>query len=234
MERIFNSYPGGKAGSGVYQSIINHIPPHNIFVELFTGSGGLSSKIAMPEYVVLNDLNKEVFDLLKQSNVGISQRWVCNYSYEILLRSLSMLPGVFFYADPPYLKSTRSCNRNYYKCDWSYGDHVQFLSMAAGIDAMMMISHYSCDLYNNALSEWNYFDFKAMTRKGIRNERIYFNYAVPSVLQDSRYCGKDYTDRQRIKRKAERLINKLSMLPENERDFILSSMAAEYFKILNQ
>jgi hypothetical protein len=234
MERVLNNYPGGKSGSGMYQNIINCIPPCKIFVELFTGSGGLSSNLRMPEYVILNDINFEIFELLKKSVYGMPQVMVFNVSYELLLRSFSMLPGAFFYADPPYLRSTRSCNRKYYKYDWEYDDHVRFLSMAAGIDSMMAISHYPCDLYNEALKGWNFFDFKAMTRFGIRDERLYFNYTMPSVLQDSRYVGQNFTDRQRIKRKSERLINKLSMLSANERDYILSSMAAEYFKTLKE
>lgn len=31
------SYPGGKSGAGVYQAIINQLPPHSTYVELFLG-----------------------------------------------------------------------------------------------------------------------------------------------------------------------------------------------------
>lgn len=31
------AYPGGKAGSGVYQTLINQIPPHDVFVSAFAG-----------------------------------------------------------------------------------------------------------------------------------------------------------------------------------------------------
>lgn len=34
-------YPGGKAGSGIYQRIINQIPPHEIYVEPFLGGGAI-------------------------------------------------------------------------------------------------------------------------------------------------------------------------------------------------
>ena len=34
-------YPGGKAGSGVYQRIINEIPPHDVYVEACLGDGAV-------------------------------------------------------------------------------------------------------------------------------------------------------------------------------------------------
>ena len=35
------SYPGGKAGSGVYQTIINQMPPHKTYIEAFVCAGGV-------------------------------------------------------------------------------------------------------------------------------------------------------------------------------------------------
>ena len=32
-----SSYPGGKAGSGVYQTLINQIPPHDVYVSATAG-----------------------------------------------------------------------------------------------------------------------------------------------------------------------------------------------------
>lgn len=34
-------FPGGKAGAGTYQKIINQIPPHEIYVEAFLGDGAI-------------------------------------------------------------------------------------------------------------------------------------------------------------------------------------------------
>jgi DNA adenine methylase len=34
-------YPGGKNGSGVYQAIINQMPPHRVYVEPFLGGGAI-------------------------------------------------------------------------------------------------------------------------------------------------------------------------------------------------
>ncbi len=35
------SYFGGKNGAGVYQTIINHLPPHQVYIEAFLGGGAI-------------------------------------------------------------------------------------------------------------------------------------------------------------------------------------------------
>ena len=35
------TYPGGKNAPGVYQTIINHMPPHAVYIEPFLGSGAI-------------------------------------------------------------------------------------------------------------------------------------------------------------------------------------------------
>jgi hypothetical protein len=35
------SYPGGKNGAGVYQTIINRMPPHSVYIEPFLGGGAI-------------------------------------------------------------------------------------------------------------------------------------------------------------------------------------------------
>lgn len=35
------TYPGGKNGAGVYQTIINHLPPHETYIEPFLGGGAI-------------------------------------------------------------------------------------------------------------------------------------------------------------------------------------------------
>lgn len=35
------TFPGGKAGAGVYQAIINQMPPHKTYYEPFAGGGAI-------------------------------------------------------------------------------------------------------------------------------------------------------------------------------------------------
>ena len=34
-------YAGGKNGAGIFQRIINQMPPHNCYIEAFLGSGAI-------------------------------------------------------------------------------------------------------------------------------------------------------------------------------------------------
>jgi len=34
-------YPGGKSGAGVYQTIINRMPPHRVYIEPFLGGAAI-------------------------------------------------------------------------------------------------------------------------------------------------------------------------------------------------
>jgi DNA adenine methylase len=56
---------------------------------------------------------------------------------------------------------------------------------------------------------------------------IYYNYPKPQVLHTYKYVGNDCWDRQRIKRKIERLTNKLIELPELERNAVISRITKE-------
>ena len=64
-----------------------------------------------------------------------------------------------------------------------------------------------------------------MTRGGVRTEKLWFNYESASTFC-STYAGKDFTDRQRIKRKAKRWADNYAALPKPEQLAILSAIFA--------
>lgn len=59
-------------------------------------------------------------------------------------------------------------------------------------------------------------------------ECIYMNYDKPARLHEYTYLGLDCWDRQRIKRKIERFVNKLRGLPDHEREAILEAVGIHY------
>lgn len=56
-------YPGGKNGAGVYQRIINLMPPHEVYIEPFLGSGAVLAH-KRPALVNIGiDLDQAALDL---------------------------------------------------------------------------------------------------------------------------------------------------------------------------
>jgi hypothetical protein len=64
-----------------------------------------------------------------------------------------------------------------------------------------------------------------MNQGGVRTEKLWFNF-TPDRVYWSSYAGKNFTDRQRIKRKAESWGRRYQALPRAERLAILSSIMA--------
>jgi len=228
MNRPFSTYNGGKNGSGTYQQIINFIPKVDLFIDAMVGNGGIVTNLSLPGLTVINDVDKSVIDAYDVT--GDTDRIIkLNLDYSTVIdRYDGKVLKSLFYFDPPYLKDTRKSKRNLYAYEWETLDHVKFLTRCSSIQSGVMISHYPCPLYDDYLKGWYTHDFKAMTRKGPRTERIYMNYPRPEVLQDFRYVGDNYRERQRIKRKIGRFLTRLETMPEPERIAILSSAIAKY------
>ncbi|HEY4113012.1 MAG TPA: DNA adenine methylase, partial [Rhizomicrobium sp.] len=60
-------------------------------------------------------------------------------------------------------------------------------------------------------------------RGGPRTEQLYMNFPEGAVLWAS-FAGKDYIDRQRIKRKAERWKKNFAVMPPAERTAVLAAL----------
>lgn len=234
LERTFKNYTGGKAGDGTYQKIISCIPACDVWVDAFAGGFGVTANLSLPDLTIINDIDVDVYAELQRVARGAAVIPLNLDYFRLwnLVRLLSLSRRVCVYFDPPYLLGTRSDQREYYKHDWGDGDHAIFYSFLAnrsesGVN--ILFSHYPCDFYDRLHMNfgWRYIDFNSMTRGGVRVERLYMNFAEPLELQDIRYAGDDFTDRQRIKRKADRWIKKLKSMPAAERQYILSMLPAK-------
>lgn len=229
-------YPGGKNGAGVYQKIINHLPPHNIFIEGFLGSGSIIRHKKPAEINIGIEIDQSV---IAANNYGAGIDIVNMDALEYLKNMTAVQlfttirsKRILIYLDPPYKRSTRSSSKDIYAYELTDKDHADLLqliiAMPAG-DINIAISHYENDLYNYHLKNWNRIKYMTVTRAGKpREETLYFNYDFPKQLHDYSYLGDDFIQRQQIKRKIKRHVNRLKTLPELERNAILES-----FKILN-
>lgn len=73
------------------------------------------------------------------------------------------------------------------------------------------------------LCSWSSKTVQVMNQAGVRTEKIWYNYEIDQPFWSS-YAGKNFTDRQRIKRKAERWAKNYASLPKAERLAVLSAI----------
>lgn len=220
------SYPGGKGGDGVYQTIINQIPPHDIYIEPFLGGGAIMRhKARAPKLNIGVDADEHALEMFQGAvpavflTHGDGIRYLANCEY-------CQWPTTFVYCDPPYLMQTRSSHRSIYSVEMGgVDDHIRLLEVLKSLPCMVALSGYPNDLYDQHLSGWRTIFFPAMTRGGKQHlEQLWMNYPEPVELHDYRYLGDDYRERERIKRKKLRWKNRLEKMPAQERYALLATI----------
>jgi hypothetical protein len=142
-------------------------------------------------------------------------------------------PGAaLIYCDPPYMRGTCK-SRCRYKYDLSDVDHRRLLRVLQELNAlpdppMLMISGYDSPLYREMLlhrPDWHHTEFQAMTRGGKQaTEHLWFNFAPPVELHDYRYQGRNWRDRERMKRRQVTWTNRLKKMAPYEREALLNAI----------
>ena len=61
------TYPGGKSGAGVYQRIINLIPPHRVYIEPFLGGAAILRHKRPADVSIAIDADARALDLVQSS-----------------------------------------------------------------------------------------------------------------------------------------------------------------------
>jgi len=89
----------------------------------------------------------------------------------------------------------------------------------------VILSGYPSALYDDLLVGWRSLELQVMNQGGVRTEKLWFNFIVDRVHWAS-YAGKNFTDRQRIKRKAASWGRRYQALPRAERLAVLAAMMA--------
>lgn len=220
-----NSYPGRKGAAGTWQKIVSNIPKCDLFIDAMCGSGIIGSLVKNCQ-IFFNDLDPAVIDRIK---VNSEYAFFLNEHYkEIVKRYDNGNKGRVFYFDPPYIMNTRSYQQDIYKYDWSKKEHEEFLKVILKMKSNVMVSHYPCDFYDKGLKKWRKITYNAITRAGVRKESLYMNFPQPVLLQCPDHIGENFTDRQRIKRKVERHINRLKNETDQERAAILTKIIEHF------
>ena len=105
--------------------------------------------------------------------------------------------------------------------------HTRLLWVARSIEANIVISSYTNELYNRELNAWNTIEFQAMTRGGVATEKVWYNYPEPTELHDYRYLGIDYREREQIKGIIRRNVSKFKRMPDLHRNAIINQLIKE-------
>jgi site-specific DNA-adenine methylase len=214
------SYPGGKGGAGVFQTIINQQPPHDVYIEPFLGGGSVLLAKRPASTTIGIDADRSLVARWGDA-CGVELIHGCGISY--LQKHWDQLTAkTLIYCDPPYVLSSRARNRSIYAHEMTDGQHRRLLAVLQGLPCMVQISGYFSPMYCKALSDWRVVRFMAATRGGMREEWLWMNYPAPAVLHDYQFLGADYRERERITRKASRWVARFASLPELERLAILS------------
>lgn len=230
-----NNYPGAKGGSGVIQKIINQVPGGiDIIIEGCLGSGTLLRTIKPAERNVGIDINEEIINYLNvnRNKERLAHAELLVYDIEKYLRSVkgkSLDNGkTIIYLDPPYPKEARKNQRDLYAYEMPTIKHTTLLDAILQLKCKIMISTRANELYAEKLKGWRLVEFTTSDRSGTKvTEQLYMNYPEPKELHDTRFAGNNFRERERIKRKAKRNVEKFKNLPSIERQAILELMRNE-------
>lgn len=218
-----DTYFGGKGASGAVQKIINLIRPHDTLVIPFAGNCALTRHIRRPGRVLVNDLDPVVvaaWQAAQVPGVEVSNLPALDFLSAVLQRQ--DLGRVVIYCDPPYPFTTRKGgDRQVYAFEMQDDEHPLLLETLGWLPVDCLISTYPNELYAEQLSTWNRVEFQAMTRKGPATEHLYYNYPAPTILHDDRFAGDNYRQREYVKRKAQRWLQKWEKLPAHEQQVLL-------------
>ena len=92
--------------------------------------------------------------------------------------------NTLFYLDPPYVKSTRTDTADDYRFEMTDLEHEELAGILNGLDGMVIVSGYPCDLYNDLFSGWVRTDKTALADGASpRTECLWINRACHEALK---------------------------------------------------
>lgn len=216
-------YPGGKGKC--FQHLINLMPPHRTYIESHLGGGAVLRNKSPASYSIGIDKDPLVISVWQKSYPGFcdlvqsdAAEFLRNYKYE---------GNELIYADPPYLRSVRRRSR-VYACDYTLNDHERLLGVVKELPCMVMLSGYDNELYNDTLVGWRKEEFFAKTHVDVRQECVWLNYEPPRLLHDASFLGSNFRERQTIRRRQQRLRERITKMDTLERSEFIRWLANTY------
>lgn len=215
---------GSKGAAGAWQRIVSQLPAHRVFVETFAGGAALTRHKRAAELTLLIERDEQTAATLGAAMRDRPGVHVVNADALAVLRLETLPADVVVYCDPPYVMSARKSRRDYYNHEWSDADHVRFLDWLRGARCPVVVSGYWSEIYGVRLADWRHFAFTVGTRRGIATEHVWMNFPEPASYHDTQHVGENFTERQRIKRKAARWVAMLAAMPAAERAAVVAGL----------
>ena len=137
-----NYYPGGKGG--VFQRLINIMPPHEVYIETHLGGGAVMRNKRPARHNMGIEIDPKIIKLWAAANqIGFELVHGDAISF---LKSYQFTGKELVYCDPPYLRETRKKYYPLYKYEYTYEQHIELLEIIKSLPCMVMISGYQSPL----------------------------------------------------------------------------------------
>ena len=90
------------------------------------------------------------------------------------------------------------------------------LELLKTLPCNVILSGYPSALYDKRLAGWRTLELQVMNHAGVRTEKLWFNF-TPDRVHWASCAGRNFTDRQRIRRRAANWGKNYRALPREER-----------------
>lgn len=217
------SYPGGKGKC--YQRLINLMPPHETYIESHLGGGAVINKKRPAQINIGIDADERVIAAWRKTSPA--QCTLVHGDAATFLERYPFTGKELVYADPPYVAETRR-KLKIYRCEYSDTDHMRLLDVLTALPCMVMLSGYDNSIYRERLAGWRKVTFSANTQVGIREECVWTNFPEPKVLHDATFLGATFRERQTVRRRYQRLVDRFDRMDPIEREHVLTLLHSHY------
>lgn len=201
------------------------MPVHEVYIEPFLGSGAVLRHKKPVRKNIGIDIDAEA---IRQA--GIWGRAEFDLRHQDAFAFLEGYPfngDELVYCDPSYLPETRRSER-VYRHELTSDDHRDLLALLLTLPCKVMISGYPSHLYAAELRTWHTESLFVTSHTGRREECVWMNFAPPIVPFDLQFLGENFREREQIKRRHSRLLERIARMPPAERALLFSALAASH------
>ncbi len=211
---------GSKGTTGLSQAIVAAMPAHSTYLETHLGGGAIMRRKPAAQRSIGVDLNRRAIDGFRcgypvELHHGCAHRFLSGFDFQ---------GRELVYCDPPYVQSTRRGPRRY-RFDYTDDDHVALLGILKSLPCQVMLSGYPSRLYDEHLAGWRSLEIQVNNQACVVTEKLWLNFD-PGRPHWHACAGRNFTDRQRIRRNAESWARRYRAMPPGERLAVLAAVMA--------